>query len=99
MKTDKSHSSTRLAILIKEKANLSLSQTIKTLDVLYEELKEESLQPLNRSGLYKAHLKLMKNKVIPNPSNAILQSDGAAYSNLYGKQKRSIIAVCFGCIR
>ena len=79
MKTDK-HSSTHLAILIKEIANLSLSQTIKTLQVLYEELKEESLQPLNRSGLYKAHLKLMKNKVFPNPSNAILQSDGAAYS-------------------
>ena len=86
MKTDESHSSTRLAILIKEKANLSLSQTIKTLEVLYEEIKEESLQPLNRSGLYKAHLKLMKNKVIPNPSNAILQSDGAAYSNLYSKK-------------
>ena len=65
MKTDK-HSSTRLAILIKEKANLSLFQTIKTLEVLYEELKEESLQPLNRSGLYKAHLKLMKNKVLKN---------------------------------
>ena len=98
MKTDK-HSPTRLAILIKEKANLSLSQNIKNLEGLYEELNEESLQPLNRSGLYKAHLKLMKNKVIPNPSNAILQSDRSAYSNLYGKQKRSIIAVCFGCIR
>ena len=82
--------------MIKEKANLSLSQTIKTLEVLYEELKEESLQPPSRSGLYKAHLKLMKNKVIPNPSNAILQFDGATYSNLYVKQKRSIISVCFG---
>ena len=38
----------------------------------------------------------MKNKVIPNPSNAILQFHGATYSNLYGKQKRSIIAVFFG---
>ena len=58
--------STELASLIQKAANLSLSQTVKVLNVLYEKLGDQPLMTPTRSALWKAHRKLQNSETENN---------------------------------
>jgi len=93
-KVNNERCSTDLAVLIRQKANLSLSQTIKVLQTLHSELKDERLQPPSRSGLDKA-CNAIENSISIEPNNHVLQFDGKTYTKTFGKSKFSVIAICF----
>ena len=54
----KERSSTDLAALVRHKASLSISQTIKVFEVLKEELKDDRFNPPTRGVLHKALKKI-----------------------------------------
>lgn len=93
IKLPKERSSTYLAQKIREAANLSLSQTIKVLATLHEELELDILLPPTRSALLKACDKEKCADVEISTKN-IIKFDGKTYSNLYG-QKRHLFAICY----
>ena len=89
----KERSSTDLAALVRHKANLSISQTIKVFEVLKEELKDDRFNPPTRGALHKA-----SKKICPEPFHSaeknILRFDGKCFAKLYGQTRVEILAIC-----
>jgi len=87
--------STDLAVLVRHRANLSISQTLKVFETLYIELSDDRMKPPSRSGLLKGSDNF-SSKCSEILENNTLQFDGKTYMNLYGKEKIELIAICFG---
>lgn len=94
MQPPNNYIATDLAVAIHEKANLSLSQTIKVLSVIHEIYNDNRFIPPTRSGLFRACDQRL-NKPNNFIFNSTLRFDGKTYFNLYGYEKISIIAICF----
>ena len=91
----KSRSSTQLAVQLRHRTNLSLSQALMVIRVLEENLNNEDFSPPTRQGLNKADNKFIESEKFPTYDNSVLQFDGKTYPNLYGK-KRELMAICYG---
>lgn len=92
----KESASTELAAKVRQAANLSLSQTIKVFDKLYEELGDETFRSPTRGALQKACLKLIGRDVQSEYTytDNILRFDSKTYPYLYGN-KRHILVICY----
>ena len=82
-----------LAVKLKHAANLSLSQTVKVMTVLYDTYKEERFLPPARSSLYSNWSVYRNNYSVSfEKDHHILQFDGKGYVGVFGKKKCEVIA-------
>jgi len=93
--TKPKRNSTDLALKINQAANLSLSQTIKVLQVLHQEIKDDCLLPPNRSDLHYAVEKFVNKSSLLCTSSKVLRFDGKTFLNLYGCEKIESLAICY----
>jgi hypothetical protein len=85
-----------LAVKLRQAANLSLSQTLMVLNVLYTETAQEIFMKPTRSALRKACYRSTKRApvTLSDIRNDKLSFDGKTYTNLYG-MKRHLLAICY----
>ena len=84
-----------MAVEIRHKENLSLSQTIKVLEILHEKLGDNHLAPPSLSVLQKASSQFCESFSVNTQQGGVLFFDGKTYLNMYGENKVEVISICY----